>query len=1209
MSECVENGEVGILPKETDTISDQLETKCGQDKDTTKMNGILGHDEDSRGDVKPTTDGQHLNGDSSTVVNHENVAMETGGAPNGGEDASNDSGQNNDSADSDEQFTKSNTESKSDSKTESTSDSNSAHNSNEAANVTTEKISNADDTSSSNSSGGSKSSIKNELISTVKDDDGEEFMITLNEEDDDDKSDNKEMEVDSEAEKNASTDVNPNIPSPNSDSLPVSSAAVNKTTVDSTSISETSTTPAAPKVLPAPAPKSKQDVSAKPVNKPTNITPTMVSLPIVTLPLPPLTQAGTASNPHSLQQPATPATMVQQGQQLGYVAKIGNQNVFVPISTSTLAHSSVVTQLAHSKQAPIKVPVEEIEVKSSLDMIKLMKWEIQNRIPDNYNWSVAFHPKKEELSSVTSFLLDLGHDVVKEAVYKDIIQIQTKKKENNELKENEVESLEKMKTVYDNTKKKVQHLQLPTKNCSGCNFKTESEVVMQYHLTFPHYDPWWDNSHGYMCCTRCSFRTRVILQFDIHMDTMHGVKARFQERLTCFQCELCQFTTTTKNKLEKHRSRCVKHFKLNCNLQPYFHDVNFVMKSAFYKPKKPVVKQPTPQVKAAQLAGPRTAVQTRPTFPNPTTQILLQQQLPKQATVSPVLGQRLPPLQQRPQLPALFRGSMVRTSPPTLQARPQLAQRATRPPNKDMAGFEVCELCGGYVKDRQALRIHFYYAHKVEMPQAIFTRPQPPLSCDVCQARFWTTQGLSKHKSTQRHFASASSSNTAAAGQNAVANNNPGVNQKCFMCMRKVPNLFVHIEQVHGMTMKELVALKKCIMCGITAPDRHKLEVHMAQLHGVLIKASEFGDSPSPAVTAPSSSAASAAVMGPAGAAPPAKRPRPPGIPMHQQSTVTSLEDKGVKPVGRLNLCVFCQIQFADNIQLTMHCIKMHATCTGCGMVVATNKHLQGHNCKQVMRDCAICGTKNISPENFGEHIKKHVKPCKVSLSKLTDKEIVDVKDKIKREYKPQVISLDSDEDSEVEVVDLKPEDKTGEKDRESINPGEKESKDENDSKGDSETKKESETKEESDSKKVKDEPESKTVAEKEIEDDADTNKTADNEDGVTSDSNDLNGNMDSNKTNGIPETAENNQNVNADESKKRKIEHTEEDSKDGVEVKKRKEDENGDESLQPAAHSSDGGDCAQEQKKAVKRDLETDEGDECEESVPAKQVKLETSD
>jgi hypothetical protein len=45
-----------------------------------------------------------------------------------------------------------------------------------------------------------------------------------------------------------------------------------------------------------------------------------------------------------------------------------------------------------------------------------------------------------------------------------------------------------------------------------------------------------------------------------------------------------------------------------------------------------------------------------------------------------------------------------------------------------------------------SLRIHFFYAHKIEMPAHVFSKPLAPLFCNTCNERFWTSQGFAKHK-------------------------------------------------------------------------------------------------------------------------------------------------------------------------------------------------------------------------------------------------------------------------------------------------------------------------------------------------------------------------------------------------------------------------------------------------------------------------------
>ena len=697
-----------------------------------------------------------------------------------------------------------------------------------------------------------------------------------------------------------------------------------------------------------------------------------------------------SSVPYVLSQ--QPMTVHQQ--QTGYITKVGNQHIFVPVPGAGPVGGAMptTTQLTFSVPPPKPTATEkptDLAPKSSFEMIELMKWEIQNRIPDNYNWSVAFHPKKEELSTVSAFLLELGHDVVKEAVYKDIILIQTKKKDQGILKETEVESLEKMKTVYENTKKKVEHLDMKKMVCKHkpCRFQTTSSVIMNHHKDHPHVDPPWDWHGGYLCCAHCDFRTKQTAAFSFHMEAIHKAVAKMPDKPGLFPCEMCPMDLSTKNKLLKHRVKCMKTFKLNVNLQPYYHDVNFCMKTCYYKPKKPKYipppKKPDPrQVAARQLPNRSAGIN----------QVGIRQNM-----MQPQFAPRPPPLQRHPVSitpivrapPAAFKQAQppISKSPVVRQMIQQQKQGGT-PPAKEMSGFEVCELCGGYVKDRQALRIHFYYAHKVEMPQTIFNRPTPPLSCEVCQSKFWTTQGLQKHKSTLRHYSTATSNVSKPAT----------TTHKCFMCNRNVTNLFIHVEQSHGMTMKDLVAMKKCIMCGITAADRKQLEVHMSTLHGVLIKANDYAGTEKPAQ--------------------PAKNPVP-VQPKAATPNAPAASNKG-KSMVRNNLCVFCQIQFADNIQLTMHCIKIHATCSACGMVVASSKNLANHNCKKMMRDCDICGLKKLAPDAYAVHIKKHVKPCSVKVDNMSDQAVETTKEDIKKNYKPAVISLDSDSggESDVEVVD-----------------------------------------------------------------------------------------------------------------------------------------------------------------------------------------------
>lgn len=348
------------------------------------------------------------------------------------------------------------------------------------------------DSGKSNASSKSKSDSQ---VEKVKGEEGDDILITLNNEEEETEN-KRDEEIDETAENESSKDDKPSTEESALDKKDEGKELMDDNTVKSKSNEETEVGESKQGALKSSTAPIVSMPSAVSVSAATSLLFPAGQVPIVStvanfIPV----QGGSIAIPAGYQ-------LVQQGNQFGYITVVGNQRIFVPATTvipATSVKSSMIanqlstvypSQQKQTSQQPNLKP-EDLQPKSSWEMIELMKWEVQNRIPDNYNWSVAFHKRKDELSSITTFLQELGSDVVKEQVYKDIIQIQTKKKESGDLKDAEIESLEKMKTVYENTKKKVEHLQLETKECTECKFKTESDVIMSYHKDFPHYDPPW----------------------------------------------------------------------------------------------------------------------------------------------------------------------------------------------------------------------------------------------------------------------------------------------------------------------------------------------------------------------------------------------------------------------------------------------------------------------------------------------------------------------------------------------------------------------------------------------------------------------------------------------------------------------------------------------------------------------------------------------
>lgn len=188
----------------------------------------------------------------------------------------------------------------------------------------------------------------------------------------------------------------------------------------------------------------------------------------------------------------------------------------------------------------------ETEEKKEEDLTHLGKWEPYYR------------------STLGKFILDLGLNQAQEFLQSDLLRMQKKK-------------LEKMKTVpskegivsvkvlekqLEMTRQKNCHLRVPLKTCKFCNFKTESEMVMDRHLESPHMV-----NYTYKC-NFCDFETRGPQVILFHMEAEHNIRGRLERAPAFFQCSLCPYEDNNKSKMTRHSFSCAKKYKpeKNCEL-------------------------------------------------------------------------------------------------------------------------------------------------------------------------------------------------------------------------------------------------------------------------------------------------------------------------------------------------------------------------------------------------------------------------------------------------------------------------------------------------------------------------------------------------------------------------------------------------------------------------------------------------------------------
>lgn len=183
----------------------------------------------------------------------------------------------------------------------------------------------------------------------------------------------------------------------------------------------------------------------------------------------------------------------------------------------------------------------------------------------------AAEPKKEEAKKSNSyfdsplgkFFINIGFNLVQEQVQSDLLR-QQKRKASREGGSNP-ETEKTIKSLTKNlefSKENNQPFKIPIKKCEFCNFKTESGLVMSYHLETPHM------KNFVYKCNFCPYEVRSPHDILFHMEAEHTVRGHLERAPAFHQCPNCPFEDNQKGKLSRHLVACMRKFKPDRNLEP-----------------------------------------------------------------------------------------------------------------------------------------------------------------------------------------------------------------------------------------------------------------------------------------------------------------------------------------------------------------------------------------------------------------------------------------------------------------------------------------------------------------------------------------------------------------------------------------------------------------------------------------------------------------
>ncbi|XP_070194770.1 MOG interacting and ectopic P-granules protein 1-like [Littorina saxatilis] len=691
----------------------------------------------------------------------------------------------------------------------------------------------------------------------------------------------------------------------------------------------------------------------------------------------------------------------QQSQARSNASLLFSQNTnMMPNQANLFAMSSQQNQAARAGQPALAAALTNIPETptSSKGMIDMIRWEVENHI--NIKPKYVRPNPKAELGNMAKWSFDLGSDLVKEYVYHDLVRIQHRRKDEGSLSDKEKEDFSKLQQIDKELNQKVGHLKNRLNKSCKCGFKTELDGVLYHHQQHAHID-----RGGFLSCPLCKYSSRQPNTFRVHMEGEHGRVGKVENRPSFYECPLCPYETNFTNRLDQHKVRCQRQFRDAFNLHPSCitgPEVNLCLENVFYyvftrqfmnsiipKAATPAITSATKirdmPAKAGTTVNSMLASKARGTAatqlvsarhiaPIMAAQKTTKQQLPNtlsrnfpviSSKINTITGQGVPSFVAN-QAAAIAKQAMASAQIPAPKQAPA--------PNQPNGNFEVCEICGGYVKDRKALRIHFFYAHRIDMPFGVFERPQPPLYCATCFARFWTAQGLQKHIEVHKN------------DMQSTTQTNNGVAGKCISCGHRVPNILMHMRMVHNRELRHYLAALMCIFCGNRFLTKKETENHMSKMHGVIVKNSSVQSSAPPPKPAAQTSAR------------PGQQPPKASSTKQSPGPASSAKEAAAKPAsgGKMNRssqCVLCNLSFSRNVDLTRHCMRVHHTCMKCGLVVVDKESLSRHTCLHSasgMRTCEVCKESGFHPAYYIKHMRdKHLRKCTVVLRRI-DRAVVE---------------------------------------------------------------------------------------------------------------------------------------------------------------------------------------------------------------------------
>lgn len=409
---------------------------------------------------------------------------------------------------------------------------------------------------------------------------------------------------------------------------------------------------------------------------------------------------------------------------------------------------------------------------------------------------------------VAWLLHGVGMRLVRERVYNDLIAIQDQKDAEGQLGTAEKSQLAKLRSAHAELTQKNAYLTngaVPIE--CRCGFNALLGCEMELHRDYGH--PNHAIESGRFDCCQCgaSF-TRSTMWIATHNERVHGRKPRsYTPPPPPGVCPYCPFEqkTTTKCKLTRHIERCAAAFVADRNLAVLPADCDFPLIDTRPPSSRTTVTVTTAAAAASSKSSVDAATAASSSLEAAPSDSSITTLNTNCVTVSAVESVTTP-VEAR------------------MNSPPKTGKSKGRPavlPDSGNLQFDVCELCGAFVRSRQSLAAHLAAAHRFVISSRCAHFEQPPIPCDRCTERFWTPVGLRQHGG-RMHEASTDAPR-------------PPPTTVCPLCKRtRLTDVVEHLARQHRITLVDMFLQRYCAVCQLALSAALPFEHHMLTRHAEL---------------------------------------------------------------------------------------------------------------------------------------------------------------------------------------------------------------------------------------------------------------------------------------------------------------------------------------------------------------------------------------